>query len=243
MQRFKQFILNLIPICRWIKSYSLSSLGNDIVAGMTLGTINLPQSMAYALLACLPAEKGLYSTAWSGIVHLIFGISPFMSLGPFAVVALMTGNAVMSLSQLLDGEKFETLDLDEISDEPWIAYPNSIPISEFLTFMIGILLLLIFLLNLGKYLDRLLPFNLIRGFTSAASIAIVCSQLKGLFGVSIAPVTGSYIIGKTLYGIIKAFDKMNWISLMIGLGTILFIILFEKLDDLLRSDWLISNQN
>jgi MFS superfamily sulfate permease-like transporter len=199
----------------------------------------MPQAMAYALLASLPAESGLYATALSAIPHIIFGISPFMSLGPFAVVSLMTGNALISTCQSLEKDEWgETSPLQ--ADEPWIVFPRLIPLSSFLTFSVGVVLLLIVILRIGTYINRFLPDALIRGFTAAAAIAIVSSQLKGLLGVSIVPVTGTYLIGKTLYRIFLAISTANWMSLAIGFVTVLFIFVMESVEAKLSSDRFIS---
>jgi MFS superfamily sulfate permease-like transporter len=206
---------------------------------MTLSTISMPQAMAYALLASLPAESGLYATAFSAIPHLLFGVSPYMSLGPFAVVSLMTGNALISTCQSLEKDEWgENSPLQ--ADEPWSVFPRLIPLSSFLTFCVGIVLFLIVILRMGQYINRFLPDALIRGFTAAAAIAIVSSQLKGLLGVSIGPVTGTYLIGKTLYRIFIVISKTNWISLVIGFVTILFIFSMEKLESKVNTDRFIS---
>lgn len=178
-------------------------------------------------------------------MQFLFGINPYMSLGPFAVISLMTGNALLSCAQLLNG----AAELTAGDSNPWVIYELIIPLSEILTLSVGILLLIIFILDLGPYFDPFLPDTLIMGFTSAASVAIVTSQLKGLLGISVLPVTGTYIIAKSLAGIFAALKNTNWLAIVISASTILIIIFFEFVEKLVLKHqrtikaWIMKSSN
>jgi MFS superfamily sulfate permease-like transporter len=105
-----------------------------------------------------------------------------------------------------------------------------------LTFSVAVVLLLIITLRLDKIMNRFLPEDLIRGFTGAAAITIVVSQLKGILGVKIPPITGTYLIGTTLSQLFGSIKSTNWVSLAIGLSTILMLFLLEKLELFLGSN-------
>ena len=167
---------NIFPSLRWLKSYSYNAFFQDALSGASLASILIPQAMSYALLAMLPPVSGLYSTVFSAFAHLIFGVSPFQSLGPFALVSLMTGNAIMSTALTLQNGNNLTVALQALNDEPWETYPILVPLSEILTVTVAIILFIMFLTKAGLVLKELLPDSLIKGFTGAAAISIAWSR-------------------------------------------------------------------
>jgi MFS superfamily sulfate permease-like transporter len=183
------------------------------------------------VLANLPANHGLYSIVFSGFTHLLFGAFPFQSAGPcidpfdiVAVVALMTGNAALSCAYALEHAGLSTkVDGDFV----WQQYPLLIPLTEFVTFVVGILLLLFLFSRCGRYLDYFAPTEVIAGFTSAAVLAVGTSQLKGLFGISLPPDTGSFVVLKTYYGLFSKITLTKWISLVVGISTMALVYAVE----------------
>jgi MFS superfamily sulfate permease-like transporter len=245
MDRIKAYTMGLFPITRWSKNYSTRDFARDFVGGLQLSTILIPQAMSYSLIACLPPESGLYSVIISGIVHLVFGMSPFESLGPFAVTSLITGGALLTVAVDLNQDR-HIMDILPDRIDPWIEYPIIIPLSELFTLMISITLLLIFFTNAGKVLSKFLTKELIAGFTSAAAISIMISQLKQLFGIAIPTVKGSFVNFKTLYYLSTRFEEINLISLFMGLFTILIILLCEFIERNLTAStfhWMTQTSN
>lgn len=96
-RQWGNFLLLRLPILSWFWSYKPRYLIGDIIAGITVSVMHIPQGLAYALLANLPPIYGLYTSFMAPIVYAIFGTSRHLALGTFAVVSLMVGNAVQRL--------------------------------------------------------------------------------------------------------------------------------------------------
>ena len=145
-----------IPIVKWLPKYSLHSFQCDFIAGITVALMVIPQALAYAVIAGLPTEYGLYSAFMGGFVYCLLGSSKDLAVGPAAIMALMAGAF---------GRK----------NDPNFAITLSL--------FCGIVLLFMGILSLG-FIVRLIPVPIISGFTSAASIIIACEQLPNLLGLT-----------------------------------------------------------
>jgi MFS superfamily sulfate permease-like transporter len=240
LPKMLQLLINVFPILQWGKTYNLQKFGHDFIAGVTLGSIALPQSMAYALLASLPPEFGLYASMIPAFVLLLFSRNPYGVIGPEAVLCLMLGNTLLSCVQNLEynfpiGIAARILPVNELA-KPWIEYPLIIPISEFIALVSGICFFLIFAFNLGRFFDPFIPNQLIAGFTGAASISIISSQLKGLIGVTAESTTGTFTLYKSYRNLYNVIDKINICAVIIGVGTMLLIWTIERTERLLTEN-------
>jgi MFS superfamily sulfate permease-like transporter len=193
--------------------------------------------MIKLVLASMPPVSGLYTAIIAAVFHWIFAIYPYNSLGPFAVVSLMMGNALLSTLEALQLHYPDLITVVSGSDNPWITYPLLFPLAELMTFSVGIIFFLFLVFNLGKYLDPLLPKHIIAGFTVAAALSVITSQLKGLFGIRIPSTTGTFILFKSYTSIFSKLTTINWAALSIGVGTIVSITALEKLDS-----WIMKNR-
>lgn len=151
----KDVINKRVPITSWLPQYKLGYLPQDILAGITVGLTAIPQGIAYAGVAGLPPQYGLYSGIMGCFVYLILGSCKDVNIGPTAIMALMIQPHV------------ETLGPD---------------IAVLACFLTGCVILLLGILQLGFLVD-FISFPVVSGFTSAAAITIGSSQLKGLFGL------------------------------------------------------------
>jgi len=131
----------------------------DLVAGLTVGTLAIPQSMSYALVAGLPPEIGLYCDLQ--VAYPVLGRSPHLVVGPVAVMSLLTRSAVASLG---------------------LPASANVPLASFLALLVALLQTLLFALGLGAPLSHLLPDAAIAGFTLAAALTIASTQLPALLG-------------------------------------------------------------
>ncbi len=153
----------LLPFLLWIgQCKNPKILQADIIAGITVALVLVPQSMAYAQLAGLPPYYGLYASFLPGIVAALFGSSRQLATGPVAVVSLMTAAALEPLA---------------VSPELYVAYALSMAL------MVGIFQLSLGVLRLGVLVD-FLSHPVVIGFTNAAAIIIATSQLSKIFGVT-----------------------------------------------------------
>ncbi|XP_001120853.1 sodium-independent sulfate anion transporter isoform X2 [Apis mellifera] len=152
----RQLLLRRIPILAWIPQYSSSKLLQDILAGLTVGLTAIPQGIAYAIVAGLPAQYGLYSSFMGCFVYLVFGSCKDITVGPTAIMALLSQQHVIRLGE---------------------------DIAVLLCFLTGCVILLMGLLHLG-FLVEFVSMPVISGFTNAAAIIIGTSQLGTLLGLS-----------------------------------------------------------
>ncbi|XP_011150572.1 sodium-independent sulfate anion transporter isoform X2 [Harpegnathos saltator] len=151
----KGVLLRRIPILGWLPLYSWSKLLQDTLAGLTVGLTAIPQGIAYAIVAGLPAQYGLYSSFMGCFVYLIFGSSKDVTVGPTAIMALLSQQHVMRL-----GEDFAVL----------------------MCFLSGVLITAMGVLHLGFLVD-FISMPVICGFSNAAAVIIATSQLGTLLGI------------------------------------------------------------
>jgi len=185
----------LLPFRRWIVELRKPGiLHADLIAGITVALVLVPQSMAYAQLAGLPAYYGLYASFLPGIVAALFGSSRQLATGPVAVVSLMTASALEPIARG--------------NAELYIAY------AVMLAFMVGIFQMALGLLRLGV-LVNFLSHPVVVGFTNAAAIIIGTSQLGKLFGVSVATADHTY---ETFFNtVVEAFHSTHLETMLMAL--------------------------
>jgi len=202
---------SIFPILDWLPKYNKEWLKGDMGAGLTVGVMLIPQGMAYASIAGLPAVYGLYASIVPLIVYAIFGTSRQLAVGPVAMVSLLTATAIGS---------FEGLAITD-----YIFY------AILLAFLVGAIQFLLGVFRLG-FLVNFLSHPVISGFTSAAALIIGLSQLKHLLGIEISR---SHRINEIILNAINKIDEINWVAFAIGAVGILIIIGVKKIHKSLPS--------
>jgi len=155
-------IARFLPFLRWFPM-SGASLRADLVAGITVALVLIPQSMAYAQLAGLPAYYGLYAAFLPGMIAALWGSSKQLATGPVAVVSLLTASALMPFAK--------------------VGTPEFVALAIMMALMVGLVQLLLGVFRLGVVVN-FLSHPVIVGFTNAAALIIGLSQLNKIFGVS-----------------------------------------------------------
>jgi SulP family sulfate permease len=155
-------LARFIPVFDWGRTYNRDALGNDMVAAVIVTIMLIPQSLAYALLAGLPAETGIYASIAPIVLYAIFGTSRALAVGPVAVVSLMTAAAIGNLA------------------EP--GSPELLVAAITLAFISGLFLILLGVFRLG-FLANFLSHPVIAGFITASGILIALSQLRHVLGI------------------------------------------------------------
>jgi SulP family sulfate permease len=191
-------IRSWLPISSWLQDYNRQSLKADLVAGAVVAMMLIPQSLAYALLAGLPAETGLYASIFPLIAYALFGSSRTLSVGPVALVSLMT---MVALSRVV---------------EPGSADYLSAAIA--LAMLTGGILLLMGLFRLG-FIANFLSHTVVSGFITASGILIALSQLRHLVGVSAHGDT----VPQILSSLVANLDGFNPVTAAIGLLALVFL--------------------
>lgn len=194
-------LTQLIPILDWGKGYQRDDLPSDLMAGLITAIMLVPQSMAYAMLAGLPPQIGLYSSMAPLVLYGIFGTSRALAVGPVAIVSLMTATALGAA--LPEGA----------SSGEYIAA------AAVLALLNGLVLLALGAMRAG-FLVNFLSHPVLSGFTSAAAFVIGLSQVKHLFGVSVP--RGSTV--DTVTGIVGELSETNLTAFALGLGAILLMV-------------------
>jgi len=194
-------LTQLIPILDWGKGYQRDDLPSDLMAGLITAIMLVPQSMAYAMLAGLPPQIGLYSSMAPLVLYGIFGTSRALAVGPVAIVSLMTATALGAA--LPEGA----------SSGEYIAA------AAVLALLNGLVLLALGAMRAG-FLVNFLSHPVLSGFTSAAAFVIGLSQVKHLFGVSVP--RGSTV--DTVTGFVGELSETNLTAFALGLGAILLMV-------------------
>jgi SulP family sulfate permease len=193
-----------IPALDWLLHYQSRHLVGDIIAGIIVASLLIPQSMAYALLAGLPPQVGLYAGIAPAIIYPLLGTSRVLAVGPVAVDSLMVAAAVSQMAP---------------QDSPqYLAYALT------LAFLVGIIELSMGLLRLG-FLVNFLSRSVISGFISGAAVIIAFSQVKHLFGLSL-PSTESFF--QLLFALITRLPETNFVALGLGLGSVIILLYFSN---------------
>jgi len=197
----------LFPFLGWFKDYDAVKFRIDLVAGITVALVLIPQSMAYAQLAGLPAYYGLYAAFLPPMVAALFGSSRQLATGPVAVVSLMSA---ASLEPLATAGSHE-----------FIAY------SIVLAFTVGIFQFLLGVLRLGLVVN-FLSHPVVNGFTNAAAIIIATSQFSKFFGVDVDGAKHHY---QTMVQVGKAaFDYTHFPTLCYGIGAVFIMVVLRRID-------------
>ncbi len=186
-------LTRIFPFLSWFKGYSTAKFQADAVAGITVALVLIPQSMAYAKLAGLPAYYGLYAALLPPMLASLFGSSMQLATGPVAVVSLMTSASLAPLATAGSPE--------------YVAY------AVMLALIVGLFQFLLGALRLGLVVN-FLSHPVVNGFTNAAAIIIATSQLASFFGVSVDNAPHHYeTIIKTVQA---AIVYTHWPSLIMG---------------------------
>ena len=192
-----------VPMLTWAKTYNKDTLTSDAVAAIIVTIMLIPQSLAYALLAGLPAEMGLYASILPLVAYAIFGTSRALAVGPVAVVSLMTAAAIGNLG---------------------LSTPAEVAIAAgTLAFISGVILAVLGVLRLG-FLANFLSHPVIAGFITASGVLIATSQLKHILGIQ----AGGDNLVELIHSLFENQHATNPITMAIGLITVAFLFWVRK---------------
>lgn len=192
-----------VPVLDWGRSYDHKAFSNDMIAAVIVTIMLIPQSLAYALLAGLPPEAGIYASIAPIMLYAIFGTSRALAVGPVAVVSLLTASAV-----------------GQVAEQGTAGYAVA---ALTLAFLSGGFLVLMGVLRLG-FLANFLSHPVIAGFITASGILIATSQLKHILGVS----AHGHTLPEVLASIFLHLGEVNLITLLIGVAATAFLFWVRK---------------
>ena len=203
MTKFPKALKRYLPILTWSRDYNRDAFISDAVAAVIVTIMLIPQSLAYALLAGLPAEMGLYASILPLVAYAVFGTSRALAVGPVAVVSLMTAAAIGNLG---------------LTDAASVALAAGT-----LAFMSGALLTVMGVMRLG-FLANFLSHPVIAGFITASGLLIATSQLKHIFGVE----THGHTLPQILGSLLSHLGDVSLPTLVIGVSTTAFLFWVRK---------------
>ncbi|KAK0546268.1 Sulfate permease 2 [Tilletia horrida] len=180
-------VSDYFPIVNWLPSYNLQWGVGDLIAGITVALVLVPQSMSYAQLANLAPEFGLYSSFVGVMIYALFATSKDVTIGPVAVMSLQTGNTITKVLA---------------------KHPNLLPneIASAIAFLCGAICLGIGLLRLG-WVTRYIPAPAVSGFMTGSAITIAAGQVPKLMGLTVT--TNGVATYKVIIDSLKALPQTN----------------------------------
>lgn len=191
------------PILAWARTYDRPTLTSDLVAAVIVTIMLIPQSLAYALLAGLPAQVGLYASIVPLIAYAVFGTSRTLAVGPVAVISLMTATAAGGVAAQ--------------------GSPEYVAAALILALLSGLILTGMGLLRLG-FLANLLSHPVVSGFISASGILIALSQLKHILGIRASGET----LPEMLRTMAENIGQLNGPTMIIGVAATAFLFWVRK---------------
>ncbi|WP_447553081.1 SulP family inorganic anion transporter [Vreelandella sp. EE22] len=187
------------PILTWLPHYHKRLLSADLLAGLIVTIMVIPQSLAYALLAGLPAVVGLYASILPQLLYTLMGTSRTLAVGPVAIIALMTGAALASVAEPGSGAYLEA--------------------ALILSLLSGVILVVMGILRMG-FFSNFLSHPVISGFLTASGILIAASQMGSILGVQ----SSGFTLVERLMTLVPNLSTVNLPTLCIGAGTLIFLI-------------------
>ncbi|CAK8574712.1 unnamed protein product [Lathyrus sativus] len=193
----------LFPIFQWGPEYSLTLLRSDIVSGLTIASLAIPQGISYAKLANLPPIIGLYSSFVPALIYSVLGSSKHLAVGPVSIASLVMGSM---LSESVSYNQDPILYLK-------LAFTS--------TFFAGLFQASLGVLRLGFVIDFLSKATLV-GFMAGAAIIVSLQQLKGLLGI--LHFTNKMQIVPVLTSVFKQRDEWSWQTILLGFSFLAFLL-------------------
>ncbi|NXA56536.1 S26A6 protein, partial [Nothocercus julius] len=243
----KSLLFRFLPFLRWLPRYPVKDwLLGDIVSGFSVGIMHLPQGLAYALLAGLPPVTGLYSSFYPVFLYFFFGTSRHNSVGeqgparscppaasvpfpgPFAIISVMIGSVTDSL---VPSDNFlETVNNtnETVVNEARLNAAR-VELVATLTILVGVFQVALGLLQFG-FVVTYLSDPLVRGYTTAASVHVLISQLKYVFGISLGEHSGPLSLIMTFIEICQKLPKTNVGALVTAIIAMVAIFIVKELN-------------
>ncbi|XP_043289750.1 solute carrier family 26 member 6 [Venturia canescens] len=211
-QNVRSCASSMFPVVRWMRKYKWKeSIVPDMISGLTVAIMHIPQGMAYALLGNLPPVVGIYMAFFPVLAYFFFGTSKHVSMGTFAIVCLMTGKSVVAYGTPLNNSlsvnntHFHLINSNnEIFEDMAIQY-SPMQVATAVTFMVGILQMIMYVFRLG-IISTLLSETLVNGFTTGAAIHVLMSQIKDLLGLKLPKHNGDHF--KFIHTAIDIFEEI-----------------------------------
>lgn len=189
---------SLLPIARWAPDYRSATFASDAMAAVIVTIMLIPQSLAYASIAGLPPEVGLYASILPLVAYAIFGTSNTLAVGPVAVLSLMTATVIGRFAEA--------------------GSADYLVMAMMLAFLTGAILIVFGALRLG-FLANFLSHPIISGFITASGLLIAASQMRHILGVT----ANGHTLFEIITGLARDIGETNLATAVIGVASIAFL--------------------
>ncbi|XP_054647429.1 sulfate transporter [Dunckerocampus dactyliophorus] len=239
-QKVKAKILGFVPILKWLPQYQLRDwILGDVMSGLIVGILLVPQSIAYSLLAGQDPIYGLYTSFFSSIIYTLLGTSRHISVGIFGVLCLLVGQVVDRelavagyLSEGLSSNNSAALLAAQGNNSAVVECDKScyaIAVGATVTFTAGVYQVLMGIFQVG-FVSVYLSDSLLSGFATGASLTILTSQVKYLLGLKIRRAQGWFTLFKTWFSVLASLGQTNLCDLLTSLVCLLVLVPAKELN-------------
>ncbi|XP_051248690.1 solute carrier family 26 member 3 isoform X1 [Dicentrarchus labrax] len=228
-KRATNAVLSLLPIIGWMRIYRVREwLLGDVVSGISTGMVAIMQGLAFSLLASLPPSYGLYTAFFPMLTYFFLGTSRHISVGSFPVLSLMVGAVVTRLVPEQGAPAnitgFEGLTQDQ----------QRVLVASSVTFLMGVFQLAMGIMQVG-FVVMYLSDTLVSGFTTAAAVHILVSQLKFVLGLSVPGINGPLSIIYTLEKIFVQITSTNICDLVMSILIMIVVFIVKELNNIYKA--------
>ncbi|KAM4711723.1 chloride anion exchanger-like [Anableps anableps] len=228
-KRAKRAVLSVLPVIGWMRIYRVREwLLGDVVSGISTGLVAIMQGLAFSLLASLPPSYGLYTAFFPMLTYFFLGTSRHISVGSFPVLSLMVGAVVTRLVPE-DGPPANITDFEGLTQDQ-----QRVLVASSMTFLMGIFQLAMGVLQVG-FIVVYLSDTLVSGFTTAAAIHILVSQLKFVLGLTVPGINGPLSTIYTLEKIFVQITSTNICDLVMSIVIMVVVFIVKELNDRYRA--------
>uniref|UniRef100_A0AAY4AAX9 STAS domain-containing protein n=1 Tax=Denticeps clupeoides TaxID=299321 RepID=A0AAY4AAX9_9TELE len=222
-------LVGCLPVLYWLPRYSIWEYGMpDLISGISVGIMHLPQGMAYALLASVPPVFGLYTSFYPPLVYFFFGSSRHISIGTFTVLSIMVGSVT---ERLAPDSNFFIINGTNVTDVVDISTRDlyRVQVAAATTVLGGLIQLVLGMVQFG-FVGTYLSEPLVRAYTTAASAHAVVAQLKYIFGLSPARFSGPLSMIYTLVEVCSLLPKTHLPTLTVSSVSIIVLIAAKEIN-------------
>ncbi|XP_059185616.1 solute carrier family 26 member 6, like [Centropristis striata] len=230
LPQLKRSVMSSLPVLYWLPKYSVWDYGMpDLISGISVGIMHLPQGLAYALLASVPPVFGLYTSLYPALIYFFFGTSRHISIGTFTVLSIMVGSVTERLAPdtdfLIRNETNATVDITARDS-------YRVQVAAATTVLGGLIQVALGLVKFG-FVGTYLSEPLVRAYTTAASAHAVVAQLKYIFGVSPMRFSGPFSLVYTLKDVCSLLNHTHLPTLVVSVVSMVFLIAAKELNSFL----------
>jgi len=204
-------LARIFPILDILRTHGPRDYATDLLAGVIISVVLIPETIAYASLAGLPAYMGLYTAIVAFLIYALVGPSRQLVVAPVSVVSIMVAAA---------------LGPQQLSPERYVAC------ATILSLVAGLFFVLLGIMRVGVF-ENFISHSVLSGFTTAAALIVAITQVPHLLGIHLQEDSGSHNILYTLYQSILHVNESNWVTLIIGLAGIAAIVLSRRISPLI----------